>query len=328
LGFGWLDPSRAGRLLDRLAGAELTADWGVRILARSHPAYNPVGYHEGSVWPLFSGWAALAEYRLHRPRSAFLHLAQTLANYRDGNLGAIEEVLHGEIYRSRGITSHQAWSESLPLQATLEGMLGAEPDALGRRLRLSPHFPPSWNRARVGPLRVGEGELRFVWSDEGASVRFEFASRGIEGLALRPGFPAGTEVLAVRQNGSRRPFHTVRTADDLHLEIAVDLSSPKNEVVIELQRGPTLEAPLPPLVFDQPSRGLRLIRELFGGNRFEARLEGVAGEHYAVDAWDFPPRARWEGARLAGQEGRRAKLQLVIPEGGAGYREVQVTASW
>jgi hypothetical protein len=170
-------------------------------------------------------------------------------------------------------------------------MLGAEPDALGRRLRLSPHFPPSWNRAWVRPLRVGEGELGFVWSDEGASVRFEIASRGIDGLALRPGFPAGTEVLAVRQNGSRRQFHTVPTADDLHLEIAVDLSSGKNEVVIELQRGPTLEAPLPPLVFDQPSRGLRLIRELFGGNRFEARL-------------------------------------VVIPEGGWGYREVQVTASW
>ena len=32
-------------------GSDMFSGWGIRTLAESHPAYNPVGYHTGSVWP-------------------------------------------------------------------------------------------------------------------------------------------------------------------------------------------------------------------------------------------------------------------------------------
>ncbi|MFC6022927.1 glycogen debranching N-terminal domain-containing protein [Plantactinospora solaniradicis] len=48
---GIVPPDRAGRLVDHLLGPELFSGWGVRTLATDAAAYNPVGYHVGTVWP-------------------------------------------------------------------------------------------------------------------------------------------------------------------------------------------------------------------------------------------------------------------------------------
>ena len=51
------------------ASHDFATDWGLRDIAESDPLYDPISYHQGSVWPLFTGWTALAEYRAgHPPR--------------------------------------------------------------------------------------------------------------------------------------------------------------------------------------------------------------------------------------------------------------------
>ena len=42
---------RAERVMQRLAGAEFRTGWGLRTLARGQARYNPMSYHNGSVWP-------------------------------------------------------------------------------------------------------------------------------------------------------------------------------------------------------------------------------------------------------------------------------------
>ena len=46
-----MSDERARAIRDVLMSEEMFTGWGVRTLASSHPAYNPVGYHTGSVWP-------------------------------------------------------------------------------------------------------------------------------------------------------------------------------------------------------------------------------------------------------------------------------------
>jgi len=48
---GAVPPERAGRVRDALMGAAMFSGWGIRTLAQGERAYNPVGYHTGSIWP-------------------------------------------------------------------------------------------------------------------------------------------------------------------------------------------------------------------------------------------------------------------------------------
>jgi glycogen debranching enzyme len=48
---GIVDPDKAAGVADRLMGPDLFSGWGVRTLGRDHKAFDPVSYHNGSVWP-------------------------------------------------------------------------------------------------------------------------------------------------------------------------------------------------------------------------------------------------------------------------------------
>src|SRR5690606_8514178 len=44
-------PERASRVRDELLSSEMFCGWGVRTLASNERRYNPISYHNGSVWP-------------------------------------------------------------------------------------------------------------------------------------------------------------------------------------------------------------------------------------------------------------------------------------
>ncbi len=121
LALGAIRVERCTRWLERVSSAEFTAPWGVRMLPRSHPDYQPDGYHAGAIWPLYSGWVCLAEYRAGRVESAERHWHQIMNLYRDYALGAWPEVLHGEQGRRIGVTPDQAWSTLMVLAPWIAG---------------------------------------------------------------------------------------------------------------------------------------------------------------------------------------------------------------
>ncbi|HLG70764.1 MAG TPA: amylo-alpha-1,6-glucosidase, partial [Chloroflexota bacterium] len=160
--FGLLDPPLTGRFFDELASERFTAPWGVRYIARDDPAYHPRGYHYGSVWPLFTGWAAAAEYAYGRADAAYKHVRSSLALIRRRSLGAIDEVLDGDDGSSAGVCPHQLWSHALTASPIVEGLLGIQPDALNKRVLLRPHLPAGWDRVQVRNLRLGGHTLSFT----------------------------------------------------------------------------------------------------------------------------------------------------------------------
>src|SRR5262249_31407073 len=82
--FDVVDPVEANSTIDHLAGADHSTDWGMRILSNQHPVFNPSGYHFGSVWPLFTGWASLGEYAYHRALPAYENLRANALLALDG----------------------------------------------------------------------------------------------------------------------------------------------------------------------------------------------------------------------------------------------------
>jgi glycogen debranching enzyme len=117
---GVLNHDKSVQCLQTFASDRFSTPWGVRMIARDDKLYNPEGYHCGSVWPLFTGWTALAELQHGLRDEALKHIKSSIELYNKFSLGFIPEVLHGEQCKPAGVCSHQAWSEALPLLGILE----------------------------------------------------------------------------------------------------------------------------------------------------------------------------------------------------------------
>jgi glycogen debranching enzyme len=217
LGFGIGTEEQAEAHLRLLASPEFTSDWGVRIQERSSKTFNPVGYHTGSVWPLFTGWTALAEFRHNRPQQGFQHTLSTMLTSDLFSAGAIEEVFHGEALKPSGVCPRQAWSESMIVQPLLEGMLGIDADGGRHRLSLRPWFPANWSGVTVKNIRVGRSIVLFKMERTTTATSISFALEGRSAvdvrLALR--FPLGTKVEDVMVGRKRVAVESVmRTYGD------------------------------------------------------------------------------------------------------------------
>ena len=107
--------------LDRLGHAHISA--------RS-PLYNPAGYHFGSVWPLFTGWASVGEYRYHAADAGYANLKRNAWLALDGAGGNTTEVLSGDVYSPLSTaSSHQTWSAAMVVSPLLRGLFGLEVNA-------------------------------------------------------------------------------------------------------------------------------------------------------------------------------------------------------
>jgi glycogen debranching enzyme len=155
----------------RWASHDFSTDWGLRDVAESDPLYNPMSYHQGSVWPLFTGWASMAEYRAGHELSGYTHLMQNADQTTTQDLGAVTELLSGAFFQPFGrSTSHQLWSSAMVITPALRGLFGVEVDALSGVIRLDPHLPADWNEAEVFRLHVGESVCSLKYERQGQSL--------------------------------------------------------------------------------------------------------------------------------------------------------------
>jgi len=93
---GHLVLPNADSMLTRWASHEFSSDWGLRSLSDQSPLFDPLSYHQGTVWPLFTGWVALAEYRAGHPLSGYQQLMSSLNLTWAHDPGGITELLSGK----------------------------------------------------------------------------------------------------------------------------------------------------------------------------------------------------------------------------------------
>ncbi|WP_174530849.1 amylo-alpha-1,6-glucosidase [Micromonospora maritima] len=149
---GIVPPERADRVVAQLFSPAMFSGWGIRTLSRDDVAYNPLGYHLGTVWPHDNAIAVLGLTRYgYRAEANRLSLALLDAAAEFDH--RLPEALGG-FYRHRtGVAvpyptacSPQAWATTVP--ATLvRSMLGA--DVVDGRLVVDPDVPPE-----IGGIRV------------------------------------------------------------------------------------------------------------------------------------------------------------------------------
>jgi hypothetical protein len=157
----------AGPMLTRWASDEFSTDWGTRDISDRTPFYDPISYHQGSIWPLFTGWVSLAEYRAGRPLSGYAHLMQNADLTWTQDLGSVTELLSGEFYQPLGrSSSHQMWSSAMVIVSLIRGLFGITWDAQNKTLHLAPHLPAEWDYAMLHNVPLGTSAVDLEYRRE------------------------------------------------------------------------------------------------------------------------------------------------------------------
>ncbi|MGI8783365.1 MAG: amylo-alpha-1,6-glucosidase [Acidobacteriota bacterium] len=323
--WGLLDEQRTKPHLLALASSEFSTDWGTRMLQKSDAAYNPNSYHGGAVWPLYTGWVALAEYRQHRPLQAYVHTMNNLLLFRGENPGYIDELYNGDVFLRQGVCPHQGWSESMAVQPVIDGMLGLRPDAAGGRVTLEPHLPRWWGQTRVRSIRVGETILELEVQQEAERLVCWLRKTTGPSLTVRigPALPAGLTLRKVEVDGKAVEPEVTQAGDDQHANVELQLTG-AHQVVWEHPPFVSVIAPMPAPEIGQPSRGLKILDEARGERSLEILVEGVVDRSYQLEL--LAPLAITEvtGATLERQGDGRALIGLKLPAAGAKTAEQYV----
>src|SRR5262249_10495666 len=203
--------------LNRWGARRLATDWGHRLLSEESALYDPLSYHHGSVWPLFTGWVAMAGYRYGRPHVAYQALAANALLRSATALGYVTELLSGEFFSAFGRSSHhQVWSEAMVAMPLVRGLLGIEAGDGGRSLRFAPQLPADWDRAAARNVAVGGArhDLEIARAAGRDTITVTRRPEKGQGLPLRltvaPSYPLDARVRSVRVNGRAVPVDVKR----------------------------------------------------------------------------------------------------------------------
>ena len=173
-------PDRARLVADQLMSPAFFSGWGIRTVARGEARYNPMSYHNGSVWPHDNALIALGLARYGFKR-AVGHLAVGLseaATYMD--LRRLPELFCGfQRERRRGPTLYpvacapQAWASATPF-SLVEAMLGLEfrPETSEIHLR-DPRLPAFLEQVILRNLSVGGSSMDLRVHRHGDEVSIE-----------------------------------------------------------------------------------------------------------------------------------------------------------
>ncbi len=149
---GIVDDARADAVAAHLMDAPLFSGWGVRTMAGTEGGYNPVEYHNGTVWPHENSLIAAGLSRYDH-RDAAARIAASVvqaAGFFEHRLpevfaGCDRQLTHAPV-RYPTASSPQAWAAAAPL-LLLTTVLGLVPAAEGPRC--DPHLPPEFGEVAL-----------------------------------------------------------------------------------------------------------------------------------------------------------------------------------
>jgi glycogen debranching enzyme len=168
---------RARQLIASLGDEHYFSGWGVRTVAESELRYNPMSYHNGSVWPNDNALIAAGAARYDDKAFALRILSAQYEAARHFHLQRSPELFCG--FKRRGREAPLQFPVACAPQATsagaaylmLQSVLGVSIDALDRQIVLAhPVVPDGFNEIAVRNLSVGDASVDFTVRRHAGSV--------------------------------------------------------------------------------------------------------------------------------------------------------------
>ncbi len=312
--FGLPNDATAIPAIQQLADADQQTDWGMRIISNRSAVFSGGGYHYGSVWPLFTGWASVAEYRYHQEFPAYENLRANALLALDGSLGHVTEVLSGDYYQPLATSSpHQIWSAAMVVSPLLKGMFGLEKDATKKSLTFVPHVPADWTNFKINNVRVGDSVVNLSYVKTMGEITLEAMRTGGEcSLDFEPAVANSVLEVRVDVNGRPQSFDQQISSEHHHLKIKFALKEGKNVVRIRMPNdfGVSYAFRLPEL--GSESSDLRILSEEMGDatTPMELIMAGRAGAAYDLAVWNPSMIESVKGAELIKDANGGARLRI------------------
>lgn len=277
------------------AGHHFSTDWGTRSVAENASVYDPISYHQGSVWPLFTGWTALSEYRVGRSLAGYTHLMQNADLTWAQDQGFVTEVISGQYFEPLGrSSSHQLWSSAMVISPAIRGLFGIETDGLHHKLFLSPHIPAAWNSAKVRRVHIGRELVDITLERKGTQLLIDAVSDR-------------NAVLCINASDGQECTDKAQTHHKLVLPL------PAVELGVEYT----------PPVPGSLTRGLKVLEEESTADNVSVKLEAPAGSTQNLFCRVNTNRS----VSVDGGEHKGNSILVQFPEGD-GYQTKTVTVSW
>ncbi len=203
--FGIVDQDKAALVAERLMSPEMFSGWGVRTLASNMGAYNPVSYHNGSVWPHDNAIIAAGLLRY-----GFIEKAQRIstalfeaAEYSGGRLPELYCGFSRDQFDQPvpypTACSPQAWAATTPIQL-VKGLMGYYADVARGGLWLDPALPESYGDLHIANAPLATGRITIDVSGSTATVQ------GLpDGISFHHGIRPWAADLVEKNTAPRKP---------------------------------------------------------------------------------------------------------------------------
>lgn len=166
LSMGILDDEKAQAVADRLMSSDLKTGWGIRTLSASSVAFNPISYHNGSVWPhdnaiIADGMRKIGRTAdLHKIMQGLFEVAQQEPDFR------LPELFCGfdRMESTRPIDypvscSPQAWSAGSMFQM-IKACVNFQLETFDSKIRIvEPSFPDWLERVVIRNIKIGKASI-------------------------------------------------------------------------------------------------------------------------------------------------------------------------
>ena len=176
---GIVPPERAKRLVARLFQPDLWCGWGIRTLSSKNPAYNPISYQLGSVWPHDNGFiaAGLKRYGYHAEANRIAEGIFAAASYFEA--GRMPELFAGIERQAESFpvpypdaNIPQAWAAG-SIFFFIRTIIGLEANAPKQQLRVQPTLPEWLPDITLRNLVVGDATVALRFWRDGEQTRWE-----------------------------------------------------------------------------------------------------------------------------------------------------------
>jgi glycogen debranching enzyme len=179
-----VDADKAAAMARRLLAPDMFSGWGIRTMSKAAASYNPMSYHNGSIWPHDNAFIAAGLKRYghgnatNRVATALFDMACTVEYLR------LPELFCGFTRRTPNrpvaypvACSPQAWSAGAPF-LILQALLGISARAHENTLTVNKPLLPSWlDSVELRNLRVGASTISLVFTRHGETTGFSLLEK-------------------------------------------------------------------------------------------------------------------------------------------------------
>lgn len=317
--------------LDHIGSAKMATDWGARIIANDSELYDPLSYHHGSVWGLFTGWQSMAAYKYGRPHIGYQALmANSLLTYTDA-LGYVTELLSGDFNAPFGRSSHhQVWSEAMVISPLMRGMLGLEISNAGKTVKFAPNIPANWDNLDIKGIRTANSmlDLKLTRASGKLMISATQTSNDPTQIILASSFPLDAEIKKIFANGKKIPFEIKSFGDGKQAEVKFDLINVPIEISFEFEEGTEVYLDTPNLVAGAESMGLRIVRSQARKDGLFLILEGRGNKNYQLNVRTPRRLKEIEGVKIISTNANEQTLQISFDGDGKTYVKREILLSF